>query len=81
MDGDADRGGEDRRRDFHTLLSIEFLVTNGFCPAPKARQQTTYKNTDMKILICSTHANTHTYTQAGRDILICCLVLYTFFKF
>lgn len=33
MDGDTDEGGEDRRRDFHTLLSIEFLVINGLSPA------------------------------------------------
>ncbi len=39
MDGNTGRGGEDRRRGVHTLLSIEFLVKNGLSTALQARQQ------------------------------------------
>lgn len=75
MDGDTDRRGEDRRRDVHTLLSIEFLVTNGLNPAlcelkPDSRPNTC-KNKDMKMLISSLHANTYTQRQA----VMWCLVL------
>lgn len=61
MDGDTDRGGEDRRRDFLTLLSVKVRVINGLSPAllelkPDSRPNT-YKNTDT--LMSSTPANTH----------------------
>ena len=75
MDGDTDGGGgEDRRRDFHTLLSMEFFVINGLSPALNEQRQ---QHRDRKILIRLTHANAHTYTQLGRGVVICCLVLNT----
>lgn len=69
MDGDTDRGVEDRRRDIHTLLSIDFLVTNYLSPARPNMQ------THMNLLITSTHVDKHTLIQAVRHTVIYCLVL------
>lgn len=80
MDRDTDRGGEDRRRDVHTLLSIEFLVTNSLSPALRELKPHSRPNTckDMKMLISSLYANTHTQRQVGSDVLFS--LKYTFFK-
>ncbi len=66
MDGDTGGGGEDRRRGVPTLVSIEFLVTNGLRGALQARQQS-QQNTALKILIIRTHACKHTRTHTGRQ--------------
>lgn len=65
MDGDTDGGREDRRWDIHTLLSIEFPVTNGF--SRRGRLHTQY---------VPKQRHEHTNLQhTSKDIVICCLHL------